>query len=272
MRTPLQIFDANVVSVFRPNCSIKKIDRVFTLLFLVGVILRNVILDVGLIVASLVVSREAGNNVAKLGSLYGFKNGFIISVLIVSYRVFASAAVSCFQVVVTLSLRIVVRRFNKHLSNVKSEKTDGKELAQELRYKMQTHMDLSIIVSKCDRIFRNHTLLCLALAVPRTINAARNFQALSSGTIPADASKIAAVMSNLLNAVVDLIAFTAIPATVNTALSESERALCQNTALWKHYDPEVYQVATAFLLQTRQATLGFTAGGIVTITHTLLFT
>lgn len=69
MRTPLQIFDANVVSVFRPNCSIKKIDRVFTLLFLVGVILRNVILDVGLIVASLVVSREAGNNVAKLGSV-----------------------------------------------------------------------------------------------------------------------------------------------------------------------------------------------------------
>lgn len=69
MRTLLQIFDTNVVSGFRPNCSVRKVDRVVTFLFLVGVILRNVLLDIGLIIATLVVSREAGNNVAKLGSV-----------------------------------------------------------------------------------------------------------------------------------------------------------------------------------------------------------
>ena len=56
------------------------------------------------------------------------------------------------------------------------------------------------------------------MAVPRTINAARDLQGLSSGTFALELPKIAAILSNFLNAMFDLLAFTAVPATVNTAV------------------------------------------------------
>ncbi|KAH7666377.1 hypothetical protein AAVH_43263, partial [Aphelenchoides avenae] len=50
-----------------------------------------------------------------------------------------------------------------------------------------------------------------------------------------------------------------------------EKSLSRNCYIWKAYDEELYHVATAFLAKMRKQ-VGLSAGGIIIITHSLLFT
>ncbi|KAH7707740.1 hypothetical protein AAVH_25019 [Aphelenchoides avenae] len=233
------------VSSLLPSSSVHSLDVYLTLFFCANGVVRP-------LMTAAVKSWERANEANGLvPCMFHLEYGYAIYLFVSTFNTVASNAILCLQVLVTLCLRRLLLKFGEHLEEVCRLEDDQpgskRRLSSALRTEMGTHIKLLDAVDAIDEVFRWHTFICLALSVPRMIYAVRNFEELFDGQSPATARYITIYTSSFVNILVELIAITTIPATISSA------------------------VASAFHRKLRQPG-GLTAGGVVIITHSLLFT
>ncbi|KAH7693748.1 hypothetical protein AAVH_39212, partial [Aphelenchoides avenae] len=130
------------------------------------------------------------------------------------YSVWASSAITCFQVVVTLSLGQTFAVFNDKLKRVAdSDGVDpGKEdLSERVRHATQVHSHLMGLLNSVDDIFTLHTLVRLGLDVTRVVHTINDFEAaLNAGRW----TGIVFTINGLVGAVANLVVLTIVPPSV----------------------------------------------------------
>ncbi|KAH7706506.1 hypothetical protein AAVH_26271 [Aphelenchoides avenae] len=152
------------------------------------------------------------------------------------------------------------------------ENTNGEQLAEDLRQTMQTHARLLRLVRNVDDILATHTLVRLAIAVPRTIYSIREIENVFNRPSAVRWTTVTRAVSNVLNSMIDLISLTVIPATVASEMSEAEIIVCTSEPVWKSRNDEVDRTLSLLILQLRTSRRGLSAGGLLTITNNRILT
>ncbi|KAH7709872.1 hypothetical protein AAVH_22867, partial [Aphelenchoides avenae] len=170
-------------------------------------------------------------NDSGINKLDGVYSAFLILNPMETYYICAADIIMCFQVVTTLSVKSVFVHFNKNVKRLSLEQA-SEETPIKLRTLMQTQVRLFGLLKAVDDILGLHTIIRLALAVPRTIYAVQEIEQMSG----------------------------------------TEKIIVRSVSLWELRNEELDRVVTLFLLQLRQPGRGLSAGGLVTITNRLILT
>ncbi|TMS34010.1 hypothetical protein L596_001677 [Steinernema carpocapsae] len=175
-------------------------------------------------------------------NVYGNRNLMFLSMVVSCYTfIFWSVAMLIFMSV-TIAVYGELWYFNEHLKKLGEDPEKTKDIGDELLHFYRTHCRLSDVVRALDNTFEVYTFAMIGSNIPTTI-----FTLLALFvSLKVSWMNITFAVPSVVCCLLSLIGLTVIPAKVHSAISEVEKIIYSNKAIWIPYVEKVCSHASSF--------------------------